>query len=70
VSPDITNDQRTGSTFYTVRVTLSDDERKRLGGVSLMPGMQAEVYVQTGSRTMLSYLMKPVLDQWRRAFVE
>ena len=70
VSPDITNDQRTGSTFYTVRITLSDDERKRLGGVNLMPGMQAEVYVQTGSRTMLSYLMKPVLDQWRRAFVE
>jgi len=70
VSPDITNDQRTGSTFYTVRVTLSDEERKRLGSANLMPGMQAEVYVQTGSRTMLSYLMKPVLDQWRRAFVE
>jgi len=70
VSPDITSDQRTGSTFYTVRVTLSDEERKRLGNVNLMPGMQAEVYVQTGSRTMLSYLMKPVLDQWRRAFVE
>ncbi|BAM89985.1 putative secretion protein, HlyD family [Bradyrhizobium oligotrophicum S58] len=70
VSPDTTNDQRTGSTFYTVRVTLSDEERKRLGSVNLMPGMQAEVYVQTGSRTMLSYLMKPVLDQWRRAFVE
>ncbi|NPU12903.1 HlyD family type I secretion periplasmic adaptor subunit [Bradyrhizobium sp. 83012] len=70
VSPDITNDPRTGSTFYTVRITLSDEERKRLGSVNLMPGMQAEVYVQTGSRTMLSYLMKPVLDQWRRAFVE
>ncbi|GLH75634.1 hypothetical protein SSBR45G_05420 [Bradyrhizobium sp. SSBR45G] len=70
VSPDITNDPRTGSTFYTVRITLSDEERKRLGNVNLLPGMQAEVYVQTGSRTMLSYLMKPVLDQWRRAFVE
>jgi HlyD family secretion protein len=70
VSPDITNDQRTGATFYTVRITLSEEERQRLGGVSLMPGMQAEVYVQTGSRTMLSYLMKPITDQWRRAFVE
>jgi HlyD family secretion protein len=49
---------------------LSEEERQRLGGVSLMPGMQAEVYVQTGSRTMLSYLMKPITDQWRRAFVE
>ncbi|WP_052536106.1 HlyD family type I secretion periplasmic adaptor subunit, partial [Bradyrhizobium sp. ORS 375] len=70
VSPDITNDPRTGSTFYTVRITLPDEERKRLGDVNLKPGMQAEVYVQTGTRTMLSYLMKPVLDQWRRAFVE
>ncbi|MGC2781016.1 MAG: HlyD family type I secretion periplasmic adaptor subunit [Bradyrhizobium sp.] len=70
VSPDTTNDQRTGSTFYTVRITLSEEERQRLGGVNLMPGMQAEVYVQTGSRTMLSYLMKPITDQWRRAFVE
>ncbi|MGJ4996164.1 HlyD family type I secretion periplasmic adaptor subunit [Bradyrhizobium sp. HKCCYLS3077] len=70
VSPDITNDQRSGSTYYTVRITLSDEERKRLGNLNLMPGMQAEVFVQTGSRTMLSYLMKPVLDQWRRAFVE
>ncbi len=70
VSPDITNDPRSGSTFYTVRITLSDEERQRLGNVNLMPGMQAEVYVQTGSRTMLSYLMKPITDQWRRAFVE
>ncbi|MBR1140872.1 MULTISPECIES: HlyD family type I secretion periplasmic adaptor subunit [Bradyrhizobium] len=70
VAPDITNDPRSGSTFYTVRITLSEEERQRLGGVNLMPGMQAEVYVQTGSRTMLSYLMKPITDQWRRAFVE
>jgi HlyD family secretion protein len=70
VSPDTTMDQRTNSTFYTVRIVLTDDERHRLGNAQLMPGMQAEIFVQTGSRTMMSYLMKPLTDQLRRAFVE
>lgn len=70
VSPDITTDQRSNATFYTVRVVMSEDERHRLGNVQLIPGMQAEVFVQTGQRTMLSYLMKPIMEQWRRAFVE
>ena len=33
-------------------------------------GMPAEVFMQTGSRTMLSYLFKPIMDQFQRAFVE
>jgi len=70
VSPDTTTDQRSNSTFYTMRIVLSEDERHRLGSAQLMPGMQAEVFVQTGSRTMMSYLMKPITDQLRRAFVE
>jgi HlyD family secretion protein len=32
--------------------------------------MPAEVFMQTGSRTMLSYLFKPIVDQLQRAFVE
>lgn len=70
VSPDITTDQRSNTTFYTIRVVMSEDEHHRLGAVQLIPGMQAEVFVQTGQRTMLSYLMKPIMEQWRRAFVE
>jgi HlyD family secretion protein len=70
VSPDITTDQKSNSTFYTVRIVMSEDERHRLGSSQLIPGMQAEVFVQTGKRTMLSYLMKPITEQLRRAFVE
>jgi HlyD family secretion protein len=36
----------------------------------LISGMPAEIFMQTGSRTMLSYLLKPITDQLRRAFVE
>jgi len=32
--------------------------------------MPAEVFMQTGSRTMLSYLFEPIMDQLRRASVE
>jgi HlyD family secretion protein len=70
VSPDITTDPKSSTTFYTVRIVLSDDQQHRLGSAQLIPGMQAEVFVQTGKRTMLSYLMKPITDQLRRAFVE
>ena len=70
VSPDTTADPKSNSTFYTVRIVLSEDERHRLGSSQLIPGMQAEVFVQTGKRTMLSYLMKPITEQLRRAFVE
>ncbi len=70
VSPDTTADPKSNATFYTVRIVLSEDQRHRLGSSQLIPGMQAEVFVQTGKRTMLSYLMKPLTEQLRRAFVE
>jgi HlyD family secretion protein len=70
VSADISKDQQTNASFFTVRVVLSEDERRRLAGQQLVPGMPAEVFMQTGSRTMMSYIFKPIVDQMRRAFVE
>jgi HlyD family secretion protein len=49
---------------------LPDDERRRLGGLQLVPGMPAEVFMQTGSRTIMNYLLKPITEQMNRAFVE
>jgi HlyD family secretion protein len=70
VSADTTRDQQTNASYFAVRIALSDDERRRLAGLQLVPGMPAEVFMQTGSRTMMSYLMKPITDQFQRAFVE
>jgi HlyD family secretion protein len=70
VSPDVTTDQRTGQSYYTIRVSMPATEIARLGDVKLIPGMPAEAFVQTGDRTMLSYLMKPLSDQLMRAFKE
>jgi HlyD family secretion protein len=70
VSPDVTTDQRTGQSYYTIRVSLPPAEVARLGDVKLIPGMPVEAFVQTGDRTMLSYLIKPLNDQLMRSFRE
>jgi len=70
VSADTSHDQQTNAPYFTVRIVLPDEERHRLAGQQLVPGMPAEVFMQTGSRTMMSYLFKPIADQMRRAFVE
>ncbi len=70
VSPDVTTDQRTGQSYYTIRVSMPPEEVARLGEAKLIPGMPVEAFVQTGDRTMLSYLIKPLHDQLMRAFRE
>ena len=70
VSADVSHDQQSNAAYFTVRMMLPDEERRRLAGLQLVSGMPAEVFMQTGSRTMMSYLLKPLTDQFNRAFVE
>jgi HlyD family secretion protein len=70
ISADTSTDQRTGQSYYTLRISLPPDQIQRLGEVKLLPGMPVEAFVQTGDRTMFSYLMKPLHDQFVRAFRE
>jgi HlyD family secretion protein len=70
ISADITTDQRTSQSYYTIRIAMPPDEVARLGNVRLVPGMPVEAFVKTGERTVMSYLMKPLSDQINRAFRE
>jgi HlyD family secretion protein len=70
IAADTTTDQRTGQSYYLVRISMTADEIKRLGDVKLTPGMPVEAFIQTGERTMLSYLVKPLHDQLMRSFRE
>lgn len=71
VSADVTQDQRSGLSFYTVRVAVSPEEMARLGDeIKLVPGMPVEVFVQTVPRTVFSYVVRPFHDQLMRAFRE
>jgi HlyD family secretion protein len=70
ISADTSVDQRTGASFYTVRIALLPDEVAKLEDVKLQPGMPVETFIQTGDRTVISYLAKPFTDQVMRAFRE
>jgi HlyD family secretion protein len=70
VAADQIRDPQSNMAYFLVRITLSADELKRLDGLTLRPGMPADVYIATGERTTLSYLIKPLSDQISRAFRE
>jgi HlyD family secretion protein len=70
VSGDVTQDQRTGASYYTVRVAVAPDQIARLGEVKLVPGMPVEVFIQTNVRTVVSYFVRPFHDQIAKVFRE
>src|SRR3954447_5095174 len=70
VSADVTQDQKTGTSFYTVRITPAPGELARLTGLKLVPGMPVDSFIQTGERTVISYLIKPLADPMTKAWRE
>jgi HlyD family secretion protein len=70
VSPDLLHDETRNAQYYTARIAFNQGELDRLHGVQLVPGMPADVLIQTEPRSALSYLVKPLLDQMVRTFRE
>ena len=70
IAADVTRDPQTGGTYYTVRLHLPPEQVKRLGADRLLPGMQADVLIETDRRTLISYLAKPIQDQFSKALRE
>ncbi len=75
VSADLTREQQQNPAYppqpyYMVRITLPPEELARLQDIRLVPGMPAEVFIQTYERTPLQYLLKPLQDQIARTFRE
>lgn len=70
IAADLTTDERSGQSYYLVRVAIPQAEKEKLKTLTLVPGMPAEVMIKTGDRTALSYLVKPLSDQIFRAFRE
>ncbi|MEM8536857.1 MAG: HlyD family type I secretion periplasmic adaptor subunit [Pseudomonadota bacterium] len=68
VSATALTDDRTGQSYYEAVVVLPEDEIALLDDQIIVPGMPVEVYMQTRARSVLSYLLEPVVDPLRRAF--
>ncbi len=70
LSADAIPQEQTGTSFYLARVEVNPESLEELGEIALMPGMPAEVYINTGSRTFLQYLFKPLSNAMARSFNE
>jgi HlyD family type I secretion membrane fusion protein len=70
ISPELAREERSGAAFYRIRVRIDAAAVARAKTIELKAGMPAEIFVQTGSRSVLSFLVKPLLDQIRYAFRE
>jgi HlyD family secretion protein len=68
IGADITTDDKKNESYYAVRIRISDKEMARLEGLQPMAGMPVEVFIKTSPRTVVSYLTKPLREQFERAF--
>ena len=70
ISPTSVTEEATGETYFRIDLDLAEEEITKLGPVELIPGMPVEAFLQTGERSVLQYLTKPLTDQLDRAFRE
>ena len=62
VSGDSLKEKRTNQEYFLTRIEIPPEEKQKLGKVKLTAGMPADVLIQTGERTALNYILKPLLD--------
>ena len=70
LSADKLTDERTGAPYYSAKIELTPDSYAKLGDMELIPGMPADVLINTGERTVFEYLMQPITNAFARAFIE
>ncbi|QSR33878.1 hemolysin secretion protein D [Marinobacterium iners] len=70
ISADRLTNEETGMPYYLARVELTNKGRELLGPLLLIPGMPAEVLINTGERTLLEYLVQPATNAFARSFIE
>ncbi|MGH6860647.1 MAG: HlyD family type I secretion periplasmic adaptor subunit [Phyllobacterium sp.] len=69
VSADKITDTQSGTSYFALRVELNQDDLLK-SNVKLQAGMPVEVVIATSSRTLVSYLFGPLLDEIGHAFRE
>ena len=70
LSADSLTDDRTGDRYYVARVRLDGEQSAEVRTLEFVPGMPADVFVNTGSRTAFSYFLQPLNERLARTFVQ
>jgi len=70
ISADALTDDRTGVLYFSVLVEVPYEELEKNADIAVAPGIPADVFILTESRTILWYLIEPAADYLRKAFRE
>ncbi len=70
VSHDLLTNEQNGVSYYLARVTVTEEGMKKLGKRQLQAGMPVEVVIVTGERSMLTYLLHPLLKRFASSMKE
>lgn len=70
ISPDALANEQSGSQYYLAKVELTAKGQEMLDELILVPGMPAEVLINTGARTLFQYLTQPIRDAFARSLIE
>ncbi|WP_299402089.1 HlyD family type I secretion periplasmic adaptor subunit [uncultured Roseobacter sp.] len=70
ISADSLEDDRTGDPYFVARVKLDTEQPDTVADLELLPGMPADLFVNTGEKTVLSYLTQPLKERLARTFIE
>jgi membrane fusion protein, protease secretion system len=70
ISADILTDASSKYPYYLARVSITPDGMKTLGARQLQPGMPVEIVIKTGERSMLTYLLHPLLKRMSASMKE
>ena len=70
IAANLTKEPQTGVSYYVARLAISAEKQDEARQLKLVPGMPVETFIETGQRTAISYLFKPIRDQIARAFKE
>ena len=70
VSADRLQDPKNGMPYYELRAKVAPEGMKMVSKLQIRPGMPVEVFIKTGERSMMSYLLKPVFDRAKTSLTE
>lgn len=63
VSADLIVEPQANIAYYLARVAVTPEGLKKLGKRQMQPGMPAEVIIRTGERSLLTYLVGPLVKR-------
>ena len=70
VSADRLVDEKSGQPYYKLRAKVAPEGMKMVDNLHIRPGMPVDLFVKTGERTMLNYILKPIFDHLKMSLTE